>query len=105
MPRLNRCTSLNVSKERGPRRRDCRHFKESSSADLLPLPRREQIPRDEVDEGRGGRRLVVPVSPPPAPLLQSRRGAPREGPRPFNDVGPVKISYTLHFSVFSFNQK
>ena len=75
------------------------------SADLLPLPRREQIPRDEVDEGRGGRRLVVPVSPPPAPLLQSRRGAPREGPRPLNDVGPVKISYTLHFSVFSFNKK
>ena len=58
---------------------------------LLPLPRREEIPRDEVHEGAGGRRrLVMPVPPPAAPLLQPRRGAPSERLRTLDDVGPEK---------------
>ena len=61
-------------------------------SNLLPLPRREEIPRDEVHEGAGGRRrLVMPVPPPAAPLLlQPRRGAPSERPRTLDDVGPEK---------------
>ena len=71
-------------------------------SNLLPLPRREEIPRDEVHEGAGGgRSLVMPVPPPAAPLLlQPRRGAPSERPRTLDDVGPEKLHAPLHRSCF-----